>query len=113
MSIFNKNVLLENFAGDEEILKDLIEEFLKKSDTLLANVDNAIKTNNAKDLNLHAHTLKGVVSNFYCEEIRLLAYELEKIGAENRLEVANIAFDKLKIIMPTLHSELKVLGDSL
>ena len=64
MKIFNRDELLSNFSGDEEILRDLIEEFVKKSDALIFDVEMALKKQDANFLKLHAHTLKGVVSNF-------------------------------------------------
>ncbi len=113
MKIFNRDELLSNFSGDEEILRDLIEEFVKKSDALIFDVEMALKKQDANLLKLHAHTLKGVVSNFYAEDIRLLAYDLEQLGASNNFQNADVKLNQLKVKMQELIRELNILQKTL
>ena len=113
MKIFNRDELLSNFSGDEEILRDLIEEFVKKSDALILDVEMALKKQDGNLLKLHAHTLKGVVSNFYAEEIRVLAYDLEQLGALNNFQNADVKLNQLKVLMQELIRELNILQKTL
>lgn len=113
MKIYDRDELLSNFSGDEEILRDLIEEFIKKSDSLILDIETALNKQDSQLVKLHAHTLKGVVSNFYAEEIRLLAYELEQLGTKNSLQDGGILLSKLKSLMPQLILELKILQKTL
>jgi len=113
MKIYDRDELMANFSGDEEILRDLIEEFGKKSDSLILDIENAIKSKDGSLLKLHAHTLKGVVSNFYAEEIRLLAYDLEQSGAKQDFKESDFKLTKLKTMMQELIHELKILQKTL
>jgi HPt (histidine-containing phosphotransfer) domain-containing protein len=113
MKIYNRDELLANFSGDEEILRDLIEEFVKKSNALILDIEMALKSQDGNLLKLHAHTLKGVVSNFYSEEIRLLAYDLEQFGAQNNFKNAESKLAQLKSKMQELIRELNILQKTL
>jgi HPt (histidine-containing phosphotransfer) domain-containing protein len=104
---FNSDELMSNFEGDEDILKDLIKEFLSKKDEILAKIEIAIEEKNFSNLKLHAHTMKGVISNFYAESIRLLAYDLEKAGANSEDKNNKEIFLKLKNEMDIFIKELE------
>lgn len=113
MAIYDKNELISNFTGDEDILKDLIHEFINKSSSLINDVELAITNKNSDHLKLHAHTLKGVISNFYAEEIRLLAYDLEVAGTNKDFTNVDVKLTKIKSLLPELIKELQDLQNTL
>ncbi len=110
---FNHKELMENFSGDEDILKDLILEFIKRYSDILAQIDNSIKNKNFSELKLHAHTYKGVVSNFYAEKVRLIAFELEKKGANSDPSDLLTLFNQIVDESKKLINELESLEKSL
>ncbi|MEI6713638.1 MAG: Hpt domain-containing protein [Verrucomicrobiota bacterium] len=93
--VFNRDAFLANFEGMEELVTQVIESFEENYPSLLARVKNAIDSSDMGELQISAHTLKGVVSNFYAEHCRLLAFELEKMGKEKEATRALNVFDKL------------------
>lgn len=105
--VFNRDVFLANFEGMEELIAQVIESFEESYPSLLARVKNAIDSNNMGELQISAHTLKGVVSNFYAENCRSLAFELEKMGREKQGLGAADVFNKLSEEVGRLSVALK------
>lgn len=110
---FNYKELMENFSGDEDILHDLILEFKSRYGQMLAEIEKSIKNSNFSEIKLHAHTYKGVVSNFYAEKVRLLAFELEKKGSTNDSSDLISIFAQLSQDSRKLIEELDILEQSL
>jgi HPt (histidine-containing phosphotransfer) domain-containing protein len=93
---FNLSTLLKQFQGDEEILNEMITAFIKINNDLLNPIRDSVITQNADQLRFNAHTYKGVLSNFYAEEGRQLACELEKIGKTENFEGAYETLNKFE-----------------
>jgi HPt (histidine-containing phosphotransfer) domain-containing protein len=109
-NIINKEQLLENFSGDEEILKEIVESYLDaNSKTLMAELAAAIEKKTAKEIEHAAHTIKGVVSNFACPSCVDKAFELESMGRSGELDGAEVAFSELKELIDALNLELEAL----
>lgn len=85
------------FADDLDILLEIYNEFKETHITYFENIEKAINTKNAKDLELHAHTLKGVMRNFYYDEAVTYLQELEKNARESNFEGADELFENSKI----------------
>jgi len=59
-------------------------------------IDNAIKTENLKDLTLHAHRLKGSAKYVAAKQLSEIAYRLECAGNEKDIKAAVSLFDEVK-----------------
>jgi HPt (histidine-containing phosphotransfer) domain-containing protein len=92
---FNQAVFISNFERMEEIIPPTVASFTSVWPDLLARIEVAIASGDPGALQIAAHTLKGVVSNFYAEPVRLLAWELEKLGKAKSLEGAEPLFGRL------------------
>lgn len=108
--IINESELRANFDGDEDILADLIEEFIKKYPLIMNDLQTSIEDKKFESIKLHSHTLKGVVSNFFAESVRLKFYDIEQ-AASKHLEadyknMLNVASDELEKLVEEL-KELK------
>ena len=77
---FDVSSLREHFKGDEEILLEMITSFFGIFNELLNPIRDSIVFEDADQLRLNAHNLKGVMSNFYAEASSKLAHELELKG---------------------------------
>lgn len=93
--VINVNAALENLGDDRDLLIELchmmlpdIEVFRTKLKTAMANAD-LVTTYQ------EAHALKGAVSNFVAEPLRLAAFELEMAGKTNDHAKAIIALEKV------------------
>ena len=72
----------EHFDGDEELIGELTEIFDSSYPTSLAALVVAIQEKNFSEIELHAHTLKGMISNFFAVDLKNAAANLEKIGRD-------------------------------
>ncbi len=106
---FDRLTFMANFQGMEDLAEETIKSFLSTLPSLISAIDEAVRSANAAKLELAAHTLKGVVSNFYAEPSRLLAQEIEQIGHARSTANADKVFLELKTELERLHSALESL----
>ena len=74
---------------------------------MLAEIRSAVDAGKAKILERTAHTLKGMVGNFRCDEAMEAAYTLEKYGRDNRLGGASEAVETLAAKIDQLDRQLR------
>lgn len=65
----NRELLLQHFAGDEEIMLKFINGYLKTVPNLLGSLHSAIAGKDVKQLRMSAHTLRGSIANFFATDI--------------------------------------------
>lgn len=103
---FDRQTFVTNFQGMEDLAAETVKSFLSTLPGLIAAIDEAIRSKNAANLELAAHTLKGAVSNFYAEPSNLLVQKLEQIGHSGTTMSADEVFLELKKELERLHSAL-------
>lgn len=106
--IFDCQTYMANFAGMEDLARETIKSFLNTLPKMLSDIQHAIEEKNSSDLELHAHTLKGAVSNFYAEPARLLAWELEKLGKNKNMQNATDLIKDLVQELKLLENEFNL-----
>lgn len=106
----DKAVALDRLGGDEELLKEVAALFLDEYPTLMAEIEAAIQSKNAHQLERAAHSLKGSVSNFGSDAAYQAAYEIEKMGRANELANSETAFTHLVRVMEAIRPELTALA---
>lgn len=104
---FNVSALLAHFAGDEDILREMIHTFLSSLPRLVENIENAIKSKNAHDVMVAAHTLKGTTSNFFVATLQKSLQELENAGKNKQLNESDKKLDLIKLQLSSLSSNLE------
>jgi len=82
----DKRELLKELALNEEELQMLLELFLKKRDTLLPQLKNAIEQRDIQKIAKLAHNLKGSSGNFRLVEVQNEAHKMEKAAKEQKKE---------------------------
>ena len=104
----NVDALKSHFDGDEEMIRELLEIFESTYEEILIDAINAANDQSYSDLEHAAHTLKGMVANFFSEDLKNAAFELEKMGKNGELigDVKPI-LDLLTTGIPDLIQEVK------
>ena len=96
---WNKAFALEQTAGDEELLEELLVLFKDSSASDLEQLRQAIASNDAAEVVRAAHSLKGASASLGIEGIRRLATAMETDGRNNSVTVAK---DNLAILTELL-----------
>ncbi len=103
---FSKDDTLSHFSGDEDILEVLIKDFLESADELLNEIKRSFSSPRFEDLEISAHTLKGILKNFFCSELVERAYILEQMGKNQESSGSDLAYQSLSEGVKTLCTEL-------
>ena len=93
--LFDKEALLDGVDGDIEFLDETIAMLNEDSDELLEQARAAVEAQDADALVKAAHALKGMIGNFCAPRAEAVAYQVEAIGRESRLEEAPAAVENL------------------
>ena len=88
---WNKDFALEQTAGDEELLAELLTLFRESSAQDLEQLRQAVATDNAAQVVTAAHSLKGASASLGLEGIRQLALAMESNGRAGSSAAANAA----------------------
>jgi HPt (histidine-containing phosphotransfer) domain-containing protein len=96
-SQIDKQAILERVDNDHDLLKQLIEIFIKKTPEYLEQLQQSVQSKNAEQTRFFAHTLKGSLANFGAEKARQMAFEIETMGKDNALNNAPQALQALEI----------------
>jgi len=107
MSLINRENLLSHYGDDLDIVEDLIEIFESTYPETVTSIEKALSENNFSDLELHAHTLKGMCANFFCDEVKNACFELEKMGKNGALDNEDKHIELIKKQLPEVVEELK------
>jgi len=74
--------ILSHFAEDKEIISAVITQFIESYPSYLSEIRRAIECQESKEIEVQAHTLKGVISNFFWDPLIDLSLALEESGKE-------------------------------
>jgi len=85
---WNKSFALEQTAGDEEFLKELLALFRRSSAGDYMQLQQAVADNDAEAVARASHSLKGAAATLGIEGIRRLAFDMERDGLRNSVTVA-------------------------
>ncbi|ADW17956.1 Hpt domain protein [Desulfobulbus propionicus DSM 2032] len=100
---WNKAFALEQTAGDEELLEELLLLFKDSSASDLEQLRRAVGAGDAEEVVRAAHSLKGAAASLGIEGIRQLAMTMETDARQGSLAVAQ---EKLSL-MAELLDQLK------
>ncbi len=101
-SIFDKEALLGKLMNDEELVKTIIDSFLKDIPNQIEILKDALKKEDTDTVKRQAHTIKGAAGNADCGALHNMAFKMEKaIDASNLRDV--------KTYLPELEEEFGLL----
>jgi two-component system, sensor histidine kinase and response regulator len=101
---WSQSEALDRVGGDEQLLHELCEIFLRESPRLLEKLKQAIAQDDAATVRRVAHSLKGEVSYLSAENVSHTAQKLEQMGVENNLSGAPALLASLEIALRDLHA---------
>jgi two-component system sensor histidine kinase/response regulator len=106
----DKKALLNAFDNDWVFFREAVDMFLSDFPGMLSNIEAAVKANDAKELQMTAHALKGMVGNFQAKTTAQAALALEEMGRNQDFSGAEKAFEKLTGEMKDLMQTLIVIA---
>jgi HPt (histidine-containing phosphotransfer) domain-containing protein len=112
MEILDRRLLLDNVAGDRELLAEIVSLFFETSRDILAALHEAVGSGDAESIHRKAHQLKGTLANLGAKAAAESACRLEATGRDGRLDGAPNAVRQLEEEMRRLEPELASLVDS-
>ena len=86
---------LRRVGDDRELYNELMEMFLDQSSRQLEQLKEAIKNNSADSVEKLAHSIKGAAANLGVLLVQQSAFNLERIGNQNKMEQAEPSLNKL------------------
>jgi|GEM_PF-5289941 len=106
--MINKEQILFEFLEDFDIFEELVEDYAGSANIFISEMEEAIAKSDSTNLNIKAHTFKGIIANFYSEQFKELAFSLEEMGKENDFKDAMATLEKLKEVNKAVQRELEV-----
>lgn len=107
--LFDRGEALSRLQGDEQLLAELAQLFLKQYPSQLDEIRKAVEQGDFTKVERTAHSIKGAVSNFGARRAFNAAFELEKAGrAGNAGEFVSLT-TALEVEMESLKCELSQL----
>jgi HPt (histidine-containing phosphotransfer) domain-containing protein len=109
----DRDELLENFMGDEELLLESIELFLTRVEDRYKTLDTAVKEQDAQKVMEEGHTIKGMVGIFTtsdpfeaAKKIEFMGRNKELGGVEDALADFRAKLDELRVLLENWRKEL-------
>ncbi|WP_397601851.1 ATP-binding protein [Silvanigrella sp.] len=103
---FNLKNFLSNFQGIEDLTYITIGNFLKLLPNYKNKISLAIKNKNAFDIEYAAHNFKGALLYINAEKSLFIVEEIEKMGRENKIDLAIHLYEELLHELDNLMNEL-------
>jgi PAS domain S-box-containing protein len=104
---FDFSQALESLDNDTELLIDQMGFFLNDGPSLVDQIEQAIDKTDARQLELGAHRLKGLLARYAYHDAAGLAYDLERMGRERSLDSASDTCQQLRPMVRRLASAIR------
>jgi two-component system, sensor histidine kinase and response regulator len=82
--------LIRRLDNDEDLIRDVVAEWLIDNSTSMAALGRAVKTKNAQDISTLAHAMKGSAAVISAHALTQAALSLEMAGIEEKLEDTDV-----------------------
>ena len=77
--------VVEEFDGDEEFLKEVLENFINNVKNQIRTIEQALDNRDFETIRKEAHSIKGGAANLTANGLAGIAFELEEIGKTNNI----------------------------
>ncbi len=105
--VFNRGELLDRLGGKEELLREVIQAFLKDVPVRMENLKKGVSEGEGAAVVYQAHTVKGAAANIGAERVRETAWELERAARRGDWERIRTSARALEIGMENLKVHLQ------
>jgi two-component system, sensor histidine kinase and response regulator len=96
LPVFDQGAALKHAGGDRRLLTEVVAFFRADYPGSLRQIGSAIKTNDAEQLRLSAHALKGALATVGSPAAREAAFKLEQMGRDGGVDGAPEALTALR-----------------
>ncbi len=103
---YDANELNLMFGDDPEIFEEILNDFVETKDEMLSQISEAISTKSGDQLEITAHTLKGVLATFCSLKGKEIAQNLERKGKHSEFDNVDEMYAQLVIEVDSLISNL-------
>jgi HPt (histidine-containing phosphotransfer) domain-containing protein len=103
---FDRALALDRVGGDEELLREVAQLFLRECPVILSQIREAVTSHDASRIMELAHTMKGSLATMGAENGAQTALALENMGRRNDLNGSEDALAKLEASLSVLQEEL-------
>ena len=93
--------------GDEELIEDIVPEFLDPESKYIENITAAIDSGDASAIASSAHALKGASASIGALELALSAKSLEEMGKTGEIDSVSTVFEAVVSQFEEVESLLK------
>jgi HPt (histidine-containing phosphotransfer) domain-containing protein len=104
---FDRAAALHRLDDDEELLNDVIEQFLADAPAALSAIDGAIRKGDGPGLRDAAHGLKGAAGYLAADELCVAAQELEGLGRASQMSTARQVAPKFEVLASDVMNALR------
>jgi two-component system, sensor histidine kinase and response regulator len=80
--VFNRQECLERVGGDEELLEEMLQTFMKYTPGQLQRMRQAWEAGDVARMQGEAHSLKGAAGSISARALKNVALELELVGKD-------------------------------
>jgi len=108
-SVMNRETALARMGGDERLLLQMADFFLTDAATLVAELDEAVRTGNVRGGHHAAHSLKGLAANFEALPAIAAARQIELSCRDGNLEACVPLMPRLKDEIARLSAALQAM----
>lgn len=105
--LIERDMLLEHFEYDLGLIEDLVKQFHSRSSTSLKELSEAIQKKDYNSIKFLSHSLKGAISNFFCESLRNCALAIEQKALLQDYQNMDELFKTLESGIPKMVDEIK------
>jgi two-component system, sensor histidine kinase and response regulator len=109
---------LRRLGGDRELVAKLIEFIAEDLPPLIEQIETSLRAGRYSEIERAAHSIKGLVSNVYCEAILEQALKIEQSARACDREAIALEIPLLRdlirkflLLLRDVHSELAALDD--
>jgi HPt (histidine-containing phosphotransfer) domain-containing protein len=106
-STYDYDGTLERLGGDEELFVDLVRFFLEDAAMLSERMEAALEAKDARTVEISAHSLKGLCSNFGARRAVAAAYAIEESARVGKLADAPESCAQFKTAVAQLTDALR------
>jgi HPt (histidine-containing phosphotransfer) domain-containing protein len=91
---FDRAAALDRLDDDEELLQEIIEQFLSDAPASLEAIEDAIRQEDGPALRDAAHALKGAAGYLAADDLCVAAQQLEGFGRSGQADAARAAWPR-------------------
>ena len=104
---WNRGLLLERLMGDEELVMEVLQDFLSELPRELRKLGDVLSSDNLPLMERHAHSIKGMSACTGAEALASVAFKIEERAREEDAEGARSFLPALKKEWKRLKTELE------